>query len=444
MISVILSGGSGTRLWPLSNTNLPKQFIKLFDNQTLFEMAVKRNSKAQKNIIICNEKHYFLIDYLLNNQKENTFILEPFGKNTAASVTFCALSCQKDDILLICPSDHIIKEQDKYEQAVSQAQKLAQNDKLVVFGIVPNKPNTGYGYIKYTDKFENFTEKPDLKTANEFIKSGNYYFNSGMICFKVSAFLNEMQKHAPSILQSCKNTLENSQKQDNITKLNQDFMREIEDISIDYALLQNSQNIDMVKLEANWSDLGSFDELRNFIKNTQTFEIDTKNNFVLSNKKVALVGVENLNIIDTKQCLLVLNNNECSKMKELYQKVKDLSPNLTEYNSVVHRPWGYYETLIEEANYKVKKILVKPHQRLSLQRHEHRSEHWNIVCGVAKIINGNDEIVIHANQSVYIPKNQNHRLENMSDVDLIVIETQIGDYLGEDDIIRIEDDYERN
>ena len=446
MTNVILCGGSGTRLWPLSRTLMPKQFIRLFNEKSLFDLTLRRNVYAQKTIIVCNEAHYFLALEECGNKKIDKFILEPFGKNTAAAITFAALCCDKDEILLVTPSDHLIEDETEYKKALLIAQSYANQGFLVTFGIKPNEPNTGYGYIK-ADKngdVERFIEKPNLETAAKFIKEGGYYFNSGMFCFKAGVFLSEMKKYAPSIVKDVTAAIEGSANEPNLLKISPNFMDKIEDISIDYALMQKSLNIKMVPLDAGWSDMGSFDELSKKIKNEgESLQIGASENFILTKKPTALVDVQNLLVVDTKDALLIAKKGSSQKVKEVYKHFSNSLPEICETHTSVYRPWGSYEVLGEGSGYKMKKIVVKPGKRLSLQKHFKRNEHWVVVEGEALVTIDGNEAPLKQNESIYIKSGQIHRLENTANSDLIVIEVQTGEYLGEDDIVRISDDYDR-
>ena len=446
MTNVILCGGSGTRLWPLSRTLMPKQFIRLFNAKSLFDLTLRRNVHAQKTIIVCNEAHYFLALDECGGKKIYKFILEPFGKNTAAAITFAALCCDEDEILLITPSDHLIEDEAEYKKALLIAQSYANQNFLVTFGIKPSEPNTGYGYIK-ADKngdVERFIEKPNLETAVKFIKEGEYYFNSGMFCFKAGVFLNEMKKYAPSIVKDVTAAIEGSVNELNLLKISPNFMDKIEDISIDYALMQKSLNIKMVPLDAGWSDMGSFDELSKKMKSDgEPLQIDASENFVIAKKPTALVDVQNLLVVDTEDALLIAKKGSSQKVKEVYKHFSNYLPEICEAHTSVYRPWGSYEVLGEGNGYKMKKIIVKPGKRLSLQKHFKRNEHWIVVEGEALVTIDSDKTPLKQNESIYIKKEQTHRLENTANTDLIVIEVQTGEYLGEDDIVRISDDYDR-
>ena len=447
MTNVILCGGSGTRLWPLSRTLMPKQFIRLFNGKSLFDLTLRRNVHAQKTIIVCNEAHYFLALDECGSKKIDKFILEPFGKNTAAAITFAALCCDEDEILLVTPSDHLIENEAEYKKALLIAQSYASQGFLATFGIKPCEPNTGYGYIK-ADKngdVERFIEKPNLETATKFIKEGGYYFNSGMFCFKAGVFLSEMKKYAPSIVKDVTAAIEGSANEPNLLKISPNFMDKIEDISIDYALMQKSLNIKMVPLDAGWSDMGSFDELSKKIKNIgESLQIGASENFILTKKPTALVDVQNLLVVDTKDALLIAKKGSSQKVKEVYKHFLNSLPEICEAHTSVYRPWGSYEVLGEGSGYKMKKIVVKPGKRLSLQKHLYRSEYWTVVSGVATVTVRGEIRLVESNESTYIKTGEVHRLANNGNMPVILIEVQVGEYIGEDDIIRIEDDFDRN
>lgn len=447
MVNVILCGGSGTRLWPLSRTLMPKQFVKIFNGESLFSLTLKRNFEFEKSIIVCNEEHYFLALDECSGKEIYKFVLEPFGKNTAAAITFAALNCDKEEILLVTPSDHMIQDEAEYKKSLGKAKEYAQDGFLVTFGINPSEPNTGYGYIKSKSNgdVERFVEKPNLENAVKFIKEGGYYFNSGMFCFKAGVFLEEMKKFAPNIVNSVESAIKDSLSEDNVLKINPIKMDEIEDISIDYALMQRSTKIKMVSLDAGWSDVGSFDELGKKIENSkELFEIDSKNNFVITNKPTALIDANDLIVVNTKDALMVAKKGSSQKVKEVYGYFKKYMPEICDSHTKVFRPWGSYEVLESSFGYKIKKIIVHPNKRLSLQKHFKRNEHWIVVSGRALVTINDKKFYLEQNESTYITKGQIHRLENQENSDLIIIEVQTGKYLGEDDIVRLNDDYKRS
>ncbi|MCF6331018.1 MAG: mannose-1-phosphate guanylyltransferase/mannose-6-phosphate isomerase [Sulfurimonas sp.] len=459
MTNIILCGGSGTRLWPISRTLMPKQFVKLFDEKSLFQLTVQRNSKiCDAEFIISNTQQYFLaLDQLEElDKKENQYLLEPVGRNTAPAIALACMHLNPQEIVLVTPSDHLIKDEKSYKKVVSYAKEMAQDGNLVTFGIKPTFAETGFGYIEADgNDVKAFHEKPDFDTATSYLKAGNYYWNSGMFCFKAGLFLDELKKYSPEIYESSLLALNNANKDGDIyhkvIRVKQEDMLKIPEDSIDYAVMEKSSKVKVIPSDINWSDVGSFDALyaespKDKNGNTLTknhISIDSNNNFIYANeRKIATVDINNLIIVDTADALLISKKGSSQKIKAI---VKEIRKN-TQLHSIhleVHRPWGNYTILEDEQKYKIKRIVVKPGKRLSLQKHFHRSEHWIVVSGTAIVTLGDKETALRANESVYIPMGELHRLENAGKLDLVIIEAQIGDYLGEDDIIRIEDDYKR-
>ena len=453
MKTILLSGGSGTRLWPLSRKLMPKQFLKLFEDKSLFQKTIERNSKvSNKLMVITNLDQYFIaLDQLeeLNNKFniENTkFLLEETGKNTAPAIAFAALESDEDEILFIIPADHLIKNEDKYKKAIEKAKELAEKDYLVTFGITPSEPHTGYGYIEANgENVVKFHEKPDLKTAQEYLKKGNYYWNSGMFMFKAGVFLNELKKHSPEVYEEVLKSYEKRQKvSENQIRLKE--MQNIPDISIDYAVMEKSDRIKVVKSEFDWNDVGSFDSLIKEIPSHEAIEIDSKNNFYYKDDKekvIATIGLEDYIIVDTKDALLIIKKDKSQKVKDIVNILKKEKPEIVNSHIKVHRPWGTFETLIEDDGYKIKRIVVKPGKRLSLQKHFHRNEHWIVVSGTAEVQVGDKTYLVRPNESTYIKMGEVHRLSNPGKIPVVLIEAQVGEYTGEDDIVRIDDDYKR-
>ncbi|RAX53052.1 mannose-1-phosphate guanylyltransferase/mannose-6-phosphate isomerase [Helicobacter sp. 16-1353] len=455
MVIAILCGGSGTRLWPLSRELMPKQFVSLVNHSSLFQQTIIRNIEFSNDFcIVTNDKHYFLaLDEIEQIQAENVkyrYILESVSKNTAAALLFVALSSKKDDIILALPSDHIIKDNDSYKNAILQAQTLAMEGNIVVFGIKPTSANTGYGYIKEDKNGIEFFEKPDKATAKNYIEN-DYYWNSGMFCFKAEVLINEFKLYKPELLESCKIALDSAVNENSFKRIRKEYSNDIEEISIDYAIMEKSKKLKLVKGDFAWNDVGSFDALKNEYpkdsnnnaSNTELIALDSKNNFIISNKLTATIGVDDLVIIDTTDSLLVSKAGESQKIKEIVKILKDKNSELCKIHSTAYRPWGSYTILLDATNYKIKQIVVKPKKRLSLQKHFHRSEHWVVVSGSAIVTLENKEFFLKANESTYIPMGNVHRLENPGKIDLVIIEVQVGEYLGEDDIVRIEDDFNR-
>jgi len=466
IVPIILSGGSGTRLWPLSRKLHPKQFIDLVNDTTLFQDTILRLPKNTANpLIICNEEHRFLAAEQLRqiDKESNGIILEPIGKNTAPAIALAALKFinnGEDPLLLVLSADHLIKNIDAFHQSIEVAEKLAENDKLVTFGIVPNKAETGYGYIKANIdntadyyKIQSFTEKPNEENAKKYLDSGNYLWNSGMFMFKASIYLQELEKFEPEILASCKKSCQTEYKDKDFIRLNNDEFFQCPEQSVDYAVMEHTKDGVVVPLDANWSDIGSWDALwdaKNKDKNGNVSEGDVildgaKNTYAYSsNRLVSVIGVSDLVIVDTNDALLVTDKNYSQNIKNVVNQLKQDSRTEADNHRKVFRPWGYYDSIDADNGFQVKRILVNPGAKLSLQKHEHRAEHWVVVKGVAKVTCGDKTFSLNENQSTYIPKGEVHRLENTEKIDLEIIEIQTGDYLGEDDIIRLEDDYQRN
>ena len=456
MTNLILCGGNGTRLWPVSRALMPKQFVKLFDEKSLFQLTVKRNANVcKKQFIVSNEDQYFLAYDQLEELSfsNNHFLLEPIGRNTAPAIALACFALDPDDIVLVTPSDHLIKDEVSYAAVLEKAKEEALKDNLVTFGITPTYPETGYGYIEADGlHVKSFKEKPDVERAKEYIAKGNYYWNSGMFCFKAGVFLAELENYAEEIYSTCKKAYASSKKGEMI-RISYDDMVVIPDDSIDYAVMEQSKKVRVIPSDISWSDLGSFDSLDDELpkdKNGNTltkhlYAVDAKNNFVYAKERaVALTDVDDLIVVDTPDALLISKKGNSQKVKEVVKELKKGESELHHIHLTAHRPWGAYTVLEVSEKYKVKRLVVKPGKRLSLQKHFHRSEHWIVVSGSAIVSIGNEDKLLRANESTYIPMGELHRLENPGKVDLVLIEAQVGDYLGEDDIVRVDDDYERH
>lgn len=440
VINLILCGGSGTRLWPLSRTLMPKQFVKLFDDQSLFQLTVERNSTlCDEQFIVSNSEQYFLAYDQLEElgRLNNRYLLEPIGRNTAPAIALACLSVDPDTVVLVTPSDHLIKNQDAYKTVVKRAETLAKEGFLVTFGITPSYAETGYGYIEADgENVKSFKEKPDNVTAQSYIEKGNYYWNSGMFCFKAGVFLDELKHYSPRIYETSLSAY-NHAKKDTMIRIGHDDMLAIPEDSVDYAVMEKSTKVKVVPSTIDWSDVGSFDALSNELPN------DEKNNFILSHKQVCTIDVEDLIIIDTEDALLISRKGSSQKVKEVVSKLKNGNVALTTTHNTVHRPWGTYTVLEDKSGYKIKKIMVKPGKRLSLQKHFHRNEHWIVVSGTATVRVEDKTYIVRENESTYIKSGEIHRLENLGKIPIVLIEAQVGSYTGEDDIVRIEDDYKR-
>ncbi len=471
MTNIILCGGSGTRLWPISRTLMPKQFIKLFNERSLFQLTLNRNREFCKNIlVVSNREQFFLASDQIDELEEKNinYILEPIGKNTAPAIAIAAFGLDKDEIMLVTPSDHLIKDLDEYKSVISSAKEAAKEGYLVTFGIEPTYAETGYGYIEATPQNGNleimnvelFHEKPNLETAKKYLQNNQqpttknqklYLWNSGMFMFKAGVFLEELKKYSPKIYEASKRAYENSNKpSNNISSIKLEYMQQIPEDSIDYAVMERSKKVKVVKVDIGWSDVGSFDSLSKEFevdkfgnsKEKNLINIDSKNNFIYSpNKIVATIDLEDLIVVDTPDALLISKKGSSQKVKEVVKRLKSSNLDLTQTHTLVHRPWGTYETLINESGYKIKKIIVKPGHRLSLQKHFHRSEHWVVVSGTAEVRVGDETKLIRPNESTYIKAGQTHRLSNPGKIPVVLIEIQVGEYLSEDDIVRLDDDY---
>jgi len=472
MTNIILCGGSGTRLWPISRTLMPKQFVKLFDRQSLFQLTVKRNHHiCNRQYIVSNAEQYFLALDQLNEMKlkRNNFLLEPVGRNTAPAIALACFDLDAEDVVLISPSDHLIKDQKAYVKVVDRAKELADDGYLVTFGIKPEYAETGYGYIEAAgEDVKAFHEKPDVTVAQTYFDAGNYYWNSGMFCFKAGVFLEELREHAPDIYTASLQAYENAKSDDvnanstlgydDMVRVMHDDMAAIPEDSIDYAVMERSSKVKMVVSDIEWSDLGSFDALYEELEKDEngnaflmTGEKDASdiitdnaaNNLIISDKLVVAIDVDDLLIVDTADALLITRKGSSQKVKEVVGRLKKVGSELPNIHMTAHRPWGSYTILDEFDSYKVKRIVVNPGKRLSLQKHFHRSEHWIVVSGTATVTRGEDEYLVRANESTYIPMGEIHRLENVGKIPLVMIEAQVGEYLGEDDIVRISDDFKR-
>lgn len=457
MINLILCGGNGTRLWPISRTLMPKQFVRFFDEKSLFQLTLQRNAHVCDGIcVISNAEQYFLaLDQKteLDLDLPSTFLLEPIARNTAPAIALACFAYEYDTLMLVTPSDHLIKHNENYYLALERAKKIAQEGYLVTFGITPTHPETGFGYIEaHGEIVKEFHEKPNQQRAKEYLQSGNYFWNSGMFCFKAGVFLEEIKIHAPEIYKACVTAFENA-KTETMIRISHEDMAAIPEDSIDYAVMEKSQKVRVVAdVDFGWSDVGSFDALyeelpKDNLGNTQYAHyigINSHNNFIYAEeKKIATIDIDNLIIVDTGDALLISKKGSSQKVKEVVNELKKRQTQLHNIHLTAHRPWGTYTILEENSYYKIKRIVVKPGKRLSLQKHFHRSEHWIVVSGTAIVQVGEKEELIKTNESTYIPIGETHRLSNPGKIDLVLIEAQVGGYLGEDDIVRMKDEYNR-
>lgn len=429
---IILAGGKGTRLWPMSRKTSPKQFLKL-NNKTLFKKTLKRCLLLEKpeNIFVSTNKDY---SFLVQKEFKNAnLIIEPFSKNTGPAILYALkkLNLKNNELVLVCPSDHFITPDSEFVKSINKAKEIAKSNHIVTFGIKPTSPETGYGYIKIKPnqfKVEKFTEKPNLKTAQDFLNKGNYYWNSGIFLFPVNLIMQEFEKYA------------------------KDLLEKTESISIDKAVIEKSDKIAMLPATFNWSDVGSWNsfyktQAKDKNNNTilgNTILHNTKDSLILGNSRlVACVGLKNITVIETEDAVLVANKDDSEEVKQIVENLEKQNKREAYEGVRTLRPWGSYEIIGEGKDYKVKKIIVEPKKRLSLQSHNHRSENWVVIQGKAKITLNNNEYILKKGEAFFIPKKARHRLENIGDVLLKVIEVQNGDYLGEDDITRYEDDFNR-
>ena len=461
MLPVILAGGVGSRLWPLSREAHPKPFIKLNDGQSLIQKTCLRAvgiDGVEEIVTVTNRELFFYYqdeyEEVLEDEVRHSFLLEPFGRNSSAAVALAAHYAQEkygdDCILLILPADHLINDQVSFISAVQEATALASEGKLVTFGIQPDSPKTGYGYIEADGQIvKRFVEKPDLKTAKQYLLSGNYLWNSGMFCMSAGSILEEMQGLCPDILA---NTLSSFRSADRSERANWSWIEigaqsfeGVRDISIDYAVFEQSNKVAVVPCNIGWSDIGSWvefgvlhprDEANNHIFGDPVLE-DVTNCIVHSESRlIAGLGLSDLVIADTADALLIAHKNHVQDVRKIVDKLKHNNNPSYQLFPTVHRPWGTYTVLLEGVSFKLKRLKVKPGAALSLQSHKHRSEHWVVVSGIAKVTNGDEVLKLEHDQSTYIPLGNKHRLENPGDEMLTLIEVQCGDYLGEDDIVR--------
>ena len=464
LIPVIMAGGSGTRLWPLSRQKYPKQFLTLLGENSMLQETLLRLNGLNRSpaIVVCNTEHRFLAAEQLQEvgETDSTIILESKGCNTAPAIAVAALKAlkqDKDPILLVLSADHVIADQSAFQIAVEMAENFALDDKLVTFGIVPDQPKTSYGYIKKGERIQNgfkveeFLEKPNQETAKYLLQSGDYLWNSGMFLFKAKQYLKELGRYHPTTLAACKDALNKGEKDLDFLRLNP-FPSNCESISIDYAVMEKTDNAVVIPLDAGWSDIGSWsslwdikekDENNNTIDG-DVIQFETNNCLLLGkNRLIATAGIDDIVVIETKDAVLVAGKNQDLNIKKIVKKLKESKRLERQNHRVIYRPWGHFDSIEEGAEFKVKLITVKPGASLSLQKHRHRAEHWIVVSGQAKVTKGDETFLVDKNKSVYIEIGEIHALENPTQIPLEIIEVQTGDYLGEDDIERFKDKYGR-
>ncbi len=465
MNPVILAGGTGSRLWPKSRAALPKQFLSLASESSMLQDTIKRftGSQAHRPIIICNDAHRFLVAEQLrqSNIAHGGILLEPVGRNTAPAIALAALHATKDGddpILLVLAADHLIKDAPAFHDAMSHVEQLAEQGKLVTFGIVPQQPHTGYGYIKSGERLQHgfkvaeFVEKPALTTAKEYVDSGNYYWNSGMFMFKASRYLEELGRYAPDILNVCKRAIDTECNDLDFIRIDPEIFNGCKDDSIDYAVMEHTDSAVVVPLDAGWSDVGSWTTLwetgdKDEQGNVTTGDIileNTTNSYVNSEGRlIAVVGLDDVIVVETKDAVLVASKDKAQNIKNVVNILKAEKRPEFEFHREVYRPWGSYDSIDNGKRFQVKRITVKPGEKLSAQMHHHRAEHWIVVSGTANVTIDEQTQLVTENESVYIPVGSVHALENPGKIPLELIEVQSGAYLGEDDIVRYSDRYGR-
>ncbi len=461
---VILAGGTGSRLWPLSRELYPKQLLQLIDDTSLLQTTVLRVCQLEgvlPPVVVVGEEHRFITRSqieALGVVSDYAILLEPIGRNTApavcGAVEFCALTDSDDTVLLVLPADHLILRKEDFAEAVRKAVELAVAGAIVTFGIEPQGPETGYGYIERGEggAVLSFKEKPDLATAMTYVESGNYFWNSGMFAFTIKTFREEMVLHAPEMLLAMAEAVRQGSRDGKFYRLDKKAMALSPNDSIDYALMEKTGKAAVVSANLDWSDIGSWKALweisgKDAQGNVSTGDVileDTRNCLVRAESKlVATVGLEDTLVVETADALLVAPLSRSQDVKKIVTRLKKTHRDEFKFHRTVFRPWGSYTVLEQQPRYQIKRITVYPGKKLSLQMHHHRHEHWVIVTGTARITNGDQVFLLHENQSTYIPAGVMHRLDNPGVIELELIEVQNGSYLGEDDIVRFEDDYGR-
>ena len=465
---VILSGGSGTRLWPLSRKNLPKQFLALSGSSTLFQQTIERThtlAGVGAPIVVCSEDHRFLVAEQLRALGIDgaSILLEPVPRNTAPAIALAAWQAQAGDadaILLVLPADHLIGDTASFADAVGKALPLAEEGWLVTFGISPAAPETGFGYIKQAEsighgafRVERFVEKPDAATAEKYVSSGDYAWNSGMFLFKASRYLEELRRYAPSIHSVSEAAFRTAKADLDFVRIDKDVFGTSPETSIDYAVMENTSRAAVLPVSCEWSDIGSWDALwatsiRDGDGNRfegDVIAIDSHNCFVRGTDRrlVAALGLEDVVIVDTPDAMLVASRSHVQDVKQLVDRIKSDGRQEHLFHRKVYRPWGSYDSIDVGDRFQVKRISVKPGAALSLQKHHHRAEHWVIVSGTAEVTRNEEVFLLGENESTFLPLGAVHRLRNPGKVPLELIEVQSGSYLGEDDIVRLEDVYGR-
>ncbi|RYG14260.1 MAG: mannose-1-phosphate guanylyltransferase/mannose-6-phosphate isomerase [Burkholderiales bacterium] len=461
---VLLSGGSGTRLWPLSREAYPKQFLPLVGDATMVQETWRRVAPLadRSPIVVANEEHRFLVAEQLRQigAPVPAVILEPVGRNTAPAIAAAALQATTggaDPLLLVLPSDHVVRDAEAFRMAVREACDAAAAGALVTFGIRPDAPETGFGYIQSAEgaglqKVLRFVEKPDAATAQSYLDAGGYYWNSGMFLFRASRYLEELGRFKPDMLDSVKRAFDGAQRDGDFIRLDRDAFTASPSDSIDYAVMERTDRAMVLPVDIGWSDVGSWSALWDVSERDadgnahhgDVIAVDTRNSYAYAQRLVALVGVDDIVVVETDDAVLVARKDRVQEVKQVVAQLKGAQRSQAVLHREVHRPWGSYDSVDMGARHQVKRIKVKPGAQLSLQSHQHRAEHWIVVKGIARVTRDNDVFELYENQSTYIPIGAKHRLENPGTEWLELVEVQSGDYLGEDDIVRYSDIYGRS
>lgn len=469
MKPVVLAGGTGSRLWPKSRAALPKQFLRLTSDYTMLQDTVLRleGAKAESPIFICNEAHRFLVAEQLRQAdiEHGGILLEPVGRNTAPAIALAALHALKegdDPVLLVLAADHLIQNHGAFHKAIKHAAKLAEHGKLVTFGVVPTSAHTGYGYIRRGEQLDQaetgfsvaqFVEKPDQKTAQTYLDNGEYYWNSGMFMFKASRYIEELRKFNPDMVNVCEAAIQDETTDLDFVRVDADTFAQCPDDSIDYAVMEKTNDAAVVPLDAGWNDVGSWSSLWETAENKDEHDNVVIGDAILHNVKgsyinaeerlVSIVGLDDVVVVETKDAILVADRHKVQDIKHVVNRLKQEKRPEFEFHREVFRPWGSYDSIDNGQRFQVKRITVKPGEKLSVQMHHHRAEHWIVVSGTAKVTNGDETFLVTENESTYIPIGVVHALENPGKLPLELIEVQSGSYLGEDDIVRFSDRYGR-
>lgn len=469
LLPVIMAGGTGSRLWPMSRELYPKQFLRLYGQRSMLQETVLRldDVDAREPVVICNQEHRFLVAEQLRqiNKLSHNIILEPVGRNTAPAIALATLSAIEngdDPILLVLAADHIINNKLAFHQAIKSAFKFALQGRLVTFGIVPTGPETGYGYIhrgqeetldeQIAYQVSRFVEKPNKETAESYIASGEYYWNSGMFMFRAKKYLEELEKFRPDILDACKAAIQGCEESDEFIKVDRDLFIACPDESVDYAVMEKTTDAVVVGLDADWSDVGSWSALwevspkddKGNVLTGDTFRHNANNCYINTDEKlIAAIGVDDLVIINTKDAVLVVNKDQVQDVKKVVEYLKANHRSEYKRHREIYRPWGRCDVVVQTERFNVNRITVKPGAAFSMQMHHHRTEHWVILSGTGEVTIKDQKFLLTENQSTFIPIGAQHRLENPGKIPLELLEIQSGSYLGDDDIIRIKDQYGR-